>query len=123
MREESLVGKTISDRYRIERYITAGGFAYIFQAHDLEKDRQVAFKLLIPEHMDDPHLVDRFMHEGRVLSKLDHLNIIKFFILYFFFRFQFVCFIYMRFFYLFFNFFLNFFYFFSFFFVKYLFFF
>ena len=39
----------LSDRYRLEHEIGAGGMATVYQAQDLRHDRRVALKLLRPE--------------------------------------------------------------------------
>ena len=39
----------LSDRYRIERELGAGGMATVYLAHDLKHDRKVAIKVLRPE--------------------------------------------------------------------------
>jgi len=36
----------LSDRYRIDRELGAGGMATVFRAHDLRHDRDVAIKVL-----------------------------------------------------------------------------
>ena len=39
----------LSDRYRLEREIGAGGMATVYVAHDIRHDRRVALKVLRPE--------------------------------------------------------------------------
>lgn len=39
----------LSDRYRIEREIGAGGIATVYLAHDLRHQRDVAIKVLHPD--------------------------------------------------------------------------
>ena len=39
----------LTDRYRIERQIGAGGMATVYLAHDLKLGREVALKVLRPE--------------------------------------------------------------------------
>src|SRR5438093_13700783 len=39
----------LSDRYRLDREIGAGGMATVYVAHDLRHDRRVALKVLRPE--------------------------------------------------------------------------
>ena len=39
----------LSDRYRIERELGAGGMATVYLADDLKHDRKVALKVLKPE--------------------------------------------------------------------------
>jgi len=40
--------EALSDRYRIERELGAGGMATVYLAQDLKHDRQVAIKVLRP---------------------------------------------------------------------------
>ncbi len=40
----------LADRYPIERELGQGGMAIVFLAHDLRHDRDVALKILRPEH-------------------------------------------------------------------------
>ena len=42
------VTAALSDRYRIERELGAGGMATVYLAHDLKHDRDVAIKVLRP---------------------------------------------------------------------------
>ena len=39
----------LSDRYRVERELGAGGMATVYLARDLKHDRDVAIKVLRPE--------------------------------------------------------------------------
>jgi serine/threonine protein kinase len=39
----------LSDRYRIERELGAGGMATVWLGHDLKHNRQVAIKVLHPQ--------------------------------------------------------------------------
>ncbi|HEV8177934.1 MAG TPA: hypothetical protein VGP44_09630, partial [Gemmatimonadales bacterium] len=43
------VAAALSDRYRIERELGAGGMATVYLAHDLRHKRSVALKVLHPE--------------------------------------------------------------------------
>jgi len=40
----------LADRYRVERELGAGGTATVYLAADLKQDREVAIKVLTPEH-------------------------------------------------------------------------
>ena len=46
--------QVINERYEISRRIGRGGMADVFLARDLLLDRDVAVKVLFPEHAIDP---------------------------------------------------------------------
>ena len=65
----------LSDRYRIEREIGAGGMATVYRGLDSELDREVAVKVLHELTSDNPEYKSRFEREARVLASLNHPNI------------------------------------------------
>lgn len=64
----------LSDRYRVERHLGAGGMATVFLAEDLRHERQVAVKVIRPE-LAEALGPARFMREIRVTASLTHPNI------------------------------------------------
>ena len=69
---------SLSDRYRIEREIGAGGMATVYLARDLRHDRDVAIKLLRPE-LGAVLGTERFLAEIKVTARLQHPNILPLF--------------------------------------------
>ncbi len=65
----------LSDRYRIEREIGAGGMATVYLAHDLKHDRDVAIKVLHPD-LGAALGADRFLAEIKTTAKLQHPHIL-----------------------------------------------
>ncbi len=65
----------LSDRYRIERELGAGGMATVYLAHDLKHDRDVAIKVL---HQDLAAALgaERFLTEIKTTAKLQHPHIL-----------------------------------------------
>jgi serine/threonine protein kinase len=63
-------------RYEIRSKIGEGGMGEVYSAHDLELDRDVAIKLLPNEFVVDEDRRGRFKQEARVVSALNHPNII-----------------------------------------------
>ena len=68
----------LSDRYRIERELGAGGMATVYLAHDIKHDRDVAIKVL---RYDVAKSVgrDRFLREIQLAAKLSHPHILPLF--------------------------------------------
>ncbi|MEO8199829.1 MAG: serine/threonine-protein kinase [Gemmatimonadota bacterium] len=66
---------SLSDRYRIERELGAGGMATVYLAEDLKHHRKVAIKVLRPE-LAAALGPERFLREITVTAQLNHPNIL-----------------------------------------------
>jgi Tol biopolymer transport system component len=69
---------SLSDRYRIERELGAGGMATVYLAQDLKHDRQVAIKVLRPE-LAAVIGAERFLAEIKTTANLQHPHILPLF--------------------------------------------
>src|SRR5678816_815021 len=65
----------MSDRYRIERELGAGGMATVYLAEDLRHHRQVAVKVLRPE-LAASLGAERFLREIEIAARLHHPHIL-----------------------------------------------
>jgi serine/threonine protein kinase len=65
----------LSDRYRIERELGAGGMATVYLALDLKHDRRVAIKVLRPE-LAAVIGAARFLREIKTIATLQHPHIL-----------------------------------------------
>jgi serine/threonine protein kinase len=70
------VAAALADRYTIERELGRGGMATVLLARDLQQDRPVALKILLPE-LAQTLGADRFKREIRVAARLQHPNILS----------------------------------------------
>ena len=68
----------LSDKYRLEREIGAGGMATVYVAHDIRHDRRVALKVLRPE-LAAVIGAERFLAEIRLTANLQHSHILPLF--------------------------------------------
>jgi serine/threonine protein kinase/Flp pilus assembly protein TadD len=69
-----MIGKTIS-HYKIIEKIGGGGMGVVYKAQDLKLDRFVALKFLPPHLTTSNEEKQRFIHEAKAASSLDHNNI------------------------------------------------
>ena len=69
------LGASLSDRYRLERELGAGGMATVYLAHDLKHDRDVAIKVLHPD-LGAALGGERFLTEIRTTARLQHPHIL-----------------------------------------------
>jgi eukaryotic-like serine/threonine-protein kinase len=72
----SLLGTTLSGRYRLESRIGSGGMSTVYRAHDETLERFVAIKLMNREVATDSDQLERFRREARAVARLSHPNIV-----------------------------------------------
>ena len=65
----------LSDRYRVDRELGAGGMATVYLAHDLKHERDVAIKVLHPD-LGAALGGERFLTEIRTTARLQHPHIL-----------------------------------------------
>jgi serine/threonine protein kinase len=78
--DESMIGQTLSNRYKLIGELGSGGMAWVYLAHDQVEDKTVAVKILYPQHSQDFGFVQRFIREARLSMSLsqcsEHPNIV-----------------------------------------------
>jgi serine/threonine-protein kinase len=65
----------LAGRYTIDRPLGQGGMAFVYLAHDVKHEREVAVKVLKPE-LSATIGAERFLREIRVAAQLQHPNIL-----------------------------------------------
>ncbi|MDH5327525.1 MAG: serine/threonine-protein kinase [Gammaproteobacteria bacterium] len=65
------------DRYEILGELGRGAMATVFKAFDPRIKRELAIKILRPEHCVNPDFRNRFLRETQAVGKLNHPNIVK----------------------------------------------
>jgi eukaryotic-like serine/threonine-protein kinase len=65
--------------YEIQSSVGAGGMGEVYRARDTRLDRTVAIKILPAAVSSDPDRLLRFQHEARILSTLNHPNVLAIF--------------------------------------------
>jgi serine/threonine-protein kinase len=72
-------GSLITDRYRVEGVLSHGGMGTVLEATQVGIDRPVVVKILRDSRPEDRGRVRRFYREARLISALDHPNIVRIF--------------------------------------------
>src|SRR5215208_2627385 len=72
----TVIGTLISDRFRLEEKIGAGGMSTVYRAFDPTLERWVAIKLMHRDISTDPDQLERFRREARAVASLNHPNIV-----------------------------------------------
>ncbi len=62
--------------YEIQSPLGAGGMGEVYRARDTRLDRTVALKILPAAFSTDPDRLHRFQHEAKILSALNHPNVL-----------------------------------------------
>lgn len=70
------VGDVLAGRYRLDAVLGEGGMGTVYAGRDLELDRAVAVKVLLPSWVNDDDVVARFEKEARLTARLEHPNIV-----------------------------------------------
>jgi len=72
---DTLIGRTLGGKYRLEGMIASGGFGAVFRAVQMPLNRQVALKVNL--HGQQPAMRARFKREADVLTRLRHPGIVQ----------------------------------------------
>jgi serine/threonine protein kinase/class 3 adenylate cyclase len=70
------IGTVISHTYRVEGVIGRGGMGEVFRARHLELGSEHAIKVILPEHLANPTIVDLYLREASVLREIRHEAIV-----------------------------------------------
>jgi eukaryotic-like serine/threonine-protein kinase len=73
----TLVGTLLSDRYRLDAEIGAGGMSTVYRAFDTVLERPVAIKLMHRETARDSDQLERFRREARAVAQLNHPHVVQ----------------------------------------------
>ena len=62
--------------YELLERIGAGAYGAIYRARQPMVDREVAIKIILPEHASQPDFIRRFEVEAQLVAQLEHLHIV-----------------------------------------------
>jgi serine/threonine-protein kinase len=74
--DDPLIGRVLSERYRIIRKIGEGGMGCVYQAEHALIEKKIALKVLFQDLTRRADLVARFLQEAKSASRIGHENVI-----------------------------------------------
>jgi hypothetical protein len=70
-------GQLLAGRFRIVRFIAAGGMGDVYEADDLELHERLALKTIRPEIVSRARALARFKHEVQFAKRVSHPNVCR----------------------------------------------
>ena len=72
---DNLTGQVIKT-YELKELIGEGGFGAVYRAHQQFIGREVAIKIILPKHANQPEFIRRFETEAQLVARLEHPHIV-----------------------------------------------
>jgi eukaryotic-like serine/threonine-protein kinase len=66
----TLVGSTVSSRFRVEGILGEGKMGRVYDAVDVELGRRVAIKVMHSSLCSDAHFLERFWREAKTIAPI-----------------------------------------------------
>jgi serine/threonine protein kinase len=73
---QQFVGQQL-DQFQIQQHIDRGGMADVYLGYDVDLERRVAIKIMLPVLATDEQFVARFRREAQTAAQLEHPNIVR----------------------------------------------
>jgi len=74
---DSLIGKLLDGRYRVESLLGSGGMGVVYRATHIHLDSEFAVKILNPELVANQQAIERFRREAKAAGRIRHPNAIQ----------------------------------------------
>jgi serine/threonine protein kinase len=75
MQSDVTIGSVIGG-FRVVSLLGEGAMGRVYLAEDIERQRRVALKLLVPVLAEDERFRKRFLRESRIAATLDHPHVV-----------------------------------------------
>ncbi len=76
---DPLAPATFQERYRVVGKLGEGGMGTVYEVEDTILGRRCALKVLHGDYVRSPHVVRRFLREGKVLAQIKHPGVVEVF--------------------------------------------
>ena len=74
---ESMVGAVLNGKWKLSKLLGEGGMGAVFSAESLQGEGARAIKILHPEFVNEPQILQRFFAEAYAAQQLEHPNVAK----------------------------------------------
>jgi len=71
------VGEVVAGKYRVDRLLGTGGMGVVLAATQVDLDRRVAIKFLLPAALKSPEVVARFSREARAAARIQSEHVAR----------------------------------------------
>ncbi len=76
LRSNELPRYSVDSKYQLHGEIARGGMGAILQGRDTDLGRELAVKVLLDSHRDEPEIIERFIEEAQIGGQLQHPGIV-----------------------------------------------
>jgi serine/threonine-protein kinase len=73
-------GTQLNGIYEIDALVGVGGMGEVFKGHNVQTGDPIAIKMVLPEYAQDPLIMELFRKEARVLFRLAHDAIVRYYV-------------------------------------------
>lgn len=71
------IGRTIDEKYVLERRVGRGGMGAVYSGRDIRLGRRIAVKIMLSELFGQEKALRRFEREAQLAAKLNHPNVVQ----------------------------------------------
>ncbi|MDB4972078.1 MAG: serine/threonine protein kinase [Myxococcaceae bacterium] len=72
-------GDVVAGKYVIARLLGRGGMGAVYVVEHRITGKKLALKCLLPEHVEHPEFVERFLREAQAAGRIEHRNVVDVF--------------------------------------------
>jgi predicted Zn finger-like uncharacterized protein len=73
---DPLLGRVVNGQFKIVRKLGEGGYGAVYEAKDVNLERRIALKVMLPSRAASREYVAKFFREARTAAQLSHPNVV-----------------------------------------------
>src|SRR4051812_14490371 len=72
-------GALVAEKYVISRLLGRGGMGAVYVVEHRYTGKRLALKCMLPEHLEQPEFIERFLREAQAAGRIQHRNVVDVF--------------------------------------------